>query len=224
MLNDLYIADQNYAQGLALLTDLLKTDPQNPQLYVSLAAIKLAQNDYPGAAEVYQKGLKAQPDNIKLALSLASVYELQKNYDAAVARYEALLEKNPQLDVASNNLASVLTDHYANEDALNRAFQLTEKFKDSNQAYFQDTYAWVLIKQGKLDEGIKLLNQLVIKSPEVAAFRFHLGFANYKLGNNALAISELKQALELSQGKENLLDAKAIQALLDEIVQKSRSY
>jgi tetratricopeptide (TPR) repeat protein len=138
--------------------------------------------------------------------------------------YEALLVKNPQLDVAINNLASILTDRFSTEEALKKAVLLSEKFKDSDQPYFQDTYAWALVRQGKIDEGLKLLNQLVIKSPGVAIFKYHLGFANYKSDNNALAISELTQALELAGKNENQLDTKTINALLDEVIAKTRSH
>ncbi|NOT12196.1 MAG: tetratricopeptide repeat protein [Methylococcaceae bacterium] len=224
LLSELYILDKNYDKGSALLANLVNGNPKNPQLYVSLARIKLAQNDGNAAIAVYRNGLDQIPENFKLTLSLASVYELQKDYDSAVALYRAMLKKNPQLDVAINNLASILTDHSSNEESLKEAAQLTEKFKDSDQPYFRDTYAWVLIKQGKIDEGLKLLNDLVIKSPEVAVFRYHLGFANYKNGSNAQAISELKQALELAKHKENPLDAKAIETLLDEIIAKTTSY
>jgi tetratricopeptide (TPR) repeat protein len=168
--------------------------------------------------------LRQFPDNIRLSLSLASVYELEKEYDSAVKQYQSLLDKNPKLDVATNNLASLLTDHFTSADASKKAVELTEKFKNSDQPYFQDTYAWVLIKQGKTDEGLKILNELVIKSPEVAVFRYHLGVANYKNGNNAAAISELKQALELTRNNENLMDTKSIQSLLEEVIAKTRSH
>ncbi len=224
LLSDLFILDKNYEKGATLLSNLIKDNPEIPQLYASLAGIKLALNDGKAAIAIYKNGLDKFPGNIKLSLSLASLYELQKEYDAAVNLYEALLVKNPQLDVAVNNLAAVLTDHYTTEEALQKAIQLTEKFKDSDQPYFQDTYAWVLVKQGKIDEGLKLLNHLAIKSPEVAVFKYHLGVANYKSGNNALAISELKHALELARNNENMLDTKAIETLLDEIIAKTRSH
>jgi tetratricopeptide (TPR) repeat protein len=224
LLSDLYILDKNYERGSSLLISLISDNPTTQQLYTSLASIKLALNDAKAAIAVYKNGLDIFPGNIKLTLSLASLYELEKDYDAAVMLYEALLVKNPKLDIAVNNLASVLTDHYTSEKALNKAVQLAEKFKDSDQPYFQDTYAWALVKQGKIDEGLKLLNQLVIKSPEVAIFKYHSGVANYKNGNNALAISELNQALELAGKNGNLIDTKAVGSLLDEIIAKTRSH
>ena len=224
LLSDLYILDKNYEKSSALLTNLIKDNATISQLYDSLARIRIAQNDGAAAITIYQDALRQFPDNIRLSLSLASVYELAKDYDSAAKLYQSLLDKNPKLDVATNNLASLLTDHFATEEALKKAVELTEKFKNSDQPYFQDTYAWVLIKQGKTDDGLKILNQLVIKSPEVAIFRYHLGVANYKNGNNANAISELKQALELTRNNENLLDIKSIETLLDEVIAKTRSH
>jgi len=224
LLSDLYILNKNYEKGSDLLTRLISENPTTQELYTSLGSVKLALNDAKAAIAVYKKGLDVLPGNIKLMLSLASLYELEKDYDAAVMLYEALLVKNPQLDVAINNLASILTDRFSTEEALKKAVLLSEKFKDSDQPYFQDTYAWALVRQGKIDEGLKLLNQLVIKSPGVAIFKYHLGFANYKSDNNALAISELTQALELAGKNENQLDTNTISALLDEVIAKTRSH
>ncbi|MGZ8165304.1 MAG: tetratricopeptide repeat protein [Methylobacter sp.] len=223
LLGDLLLIDKKFDKGTSLLTNLIKVNPDIPQLYASLASIKLAQNNNKGAIDLYQEGLKQNPENVKLSLSLASLYELQGEYDSAVLIYEALLAKNPQLDVAANNLASVLSEHSTDEEKLKRAVELTERFKDSDQPYFRDTYAWAMIKQGKVNEGLRVLNQIISTSPDVPVFRYHLGFAHYKNGNNGAAISELKQALELAGRKGSFPDKKAAETLLKETIAKIRS-
>lgn len=64
---------------------------------------------------MFQDGLNHNPDDIKLALSLADLYEQQGGFEAAVEIYEALLKTNPDLDIATNNLASVLNEHYVDD-------------------------------------------------------------------------------------------------------------
>ncbi|CAA9889377.1 Beta-barrel assembly-enhancing protease [Candidatus Methylobacter favarea] len=223
LLGDLYLADKKFDKGSVLLTNLIKVNPKIPQLYISLANIKLAQNDNKSAIELYQDGLKQNPENVKLSLSLASLYELQGDYDSAVSMYESLLAKNPQLDIAINNLASVLSEHFTDEKKLKRAVDLSEKFKNSEQAYFRDTYAWAIIKQGKINEGVKILEHIINTAPDVPVFRYHLGFAHYKNGNNGAAISELKQALELAGRKGSFSDKNAAETLLKETITKTRS-
>jgi predicted Zn-dependent protease len=144
------------------------------------------------------------------------------NYDAAVAYYDALLNKNENLDIAINNLAVILAENYSSADKLTRAGLLAEKLKDSTQPYYRDTYAWVLIKQEKVSDGLKILNKLIISKPNIPVFRYHLGVAYNKMGNNSSAINEIKQALELSKKTGDSFDKKSAEILLADILQQTR--
>lgn len=224
LLGDLYLMDKKFDKGTVLLTNLIKDNAKIPQLYVLLANIKLATNDNKGAIGIYQDGLKQNPENIKLSLSLASLYEKLGDYDSAASLYESLINKNPNLDIAINSLAVLLSEHYTSEEKLRKAVHLSEKFKDSPQPYYKDTYAWALIKLGNLNEGLKLLNQIIAASPDVPVFRYHLGVAHYKNGNNSLAINEIKQAFELDKKAGNFPEKKEAEKLLEEIIAKTRGH
>ena len=222
--SDLLLMDKKFDKGALLLANMIKGNEKIPQLYISLANIKLAENDNKGAIAIYKNGLRQNPGNIKLTLSLASLYEIGGEYDSAVSLYEELLNKNPGLDIAINNLATVLTEHYTDDDNIKKAVQLTEKFKDSDQTYYKDTYAWALVKQGSVSEGLRILNQITATSPDVPVFRYHLGVAHYKSGNSSSALNEIKQALELEKKSGSFSDKKEAEKLLEEIVAKTRGY
>jgi len=224
LLSDLYLMDKKFDKGTVLLTNLIKDNTKIPQLYVLLANIKLAMNDNKGAISIYQDGLKQNPENIKLSLSLALLYEKLGDYDSAVSLYESLINKNQNLDIAINSLAVLLSDHYTSEEKLKKAVHLTEKFKDSAQPYYKDTYAWSLIKLGNFNEGLTLLNQIIAASPDVPVFRYHLGVAHYKKGNNSLAINEIKQAIELDNKIGGFSERKEAEKLLEEIIAKTRGH
>ncbi len=217
LLVELYGLDKSFTKAAELTRSLINKDPKIPKLYALLANVKLAENDKATAIAAYQEGLKHNAESVELSLSLASLYENQGQHDAAVKLYEQLVEKNPRLDVAINNLASILGENTTDKARLARAAQLAEKFKDSEQNYFKDTYAWILIKQDKVTEGLNLLNQIVAAIPDVPTFRYHLAVAYHKNGNDSLAGSELKQALELAKTKGSFPDQKAAEALLAEI-------
>ena len=222
ILSDLLISDKQFDKSSLLLTNLLKGDNKVPALYASLAKVKLAQGDNKAAISVYQDGLKQNPGDIKLLLSLARIYEIQNDYDSAISTYEVLLVNDPGLDIATNNLAAILSEHYESVEKIKKAVQLTEKFKDSKQPYFKDTYAWAVIKQGDVGKGLNLLNQIITLAPEVPVFRYHLGVAHYKNGNNGAAIAELNQALELAAKHGEFSDENAAKALLNEITVKAK--
>jgi tetratricopeptide (TPR) repeat protein len=118
----------------------------------------------------------------------------------------------------------VLSEHYTDIDKLKKAVDLTEKFKDSAQPYYKDTYAWALIKLGNINEGLTVLSQIIATSPDIPVFRYHLGVAHYKNGNNSLAINEIKQALELANKTNYFSDKKQAEKLLEEIIAKTRGH
>lgn len=222
LLSDLLVMDKQFDKASLQLTELIKNDVKIASLYMSLANIKLAQNDKQGAATVYLDGLRNNPDDIKLSLSLASLYETQGDYSSAISQYDSILLKNPQLDVAINNLAVVLVDHFTDDYHLNKAGELAVKLKDSPLSFYKDTYAWVLIKRGEVREGLNVLNELIAASPEVPVFRYHLAVAHHKNGNVGSAISELKQSLELAKRKGSFSEQKAAEKMLEDILPKSK--
>ena len=121
-------------------------------------------------------------------------------------------------------MAIILAENYSSSDKLNRAGLLAEKLKYSTQPYYIDTYAWVLVKQGKVSDGIKILNKLIMAKPNIPTFRYHLGVAYYEMGNNSSAINEIKQALELSKKRHEFFDKKSAELLLAEILEKTRGH
>ncbi len=102
--------------------------------------------------------------------------------------------------------------------------QLAERFKDSDQPYFKDTYGWALIKQGNIIEGLNILNQVIIAAPDVPVFRYHLGVALYKNGDSGSAISELKQALEFQKKSGSFSEKKEAETLLEDLLTKTKTH
>lgn len=217
VLSDLLANDKQFGQASALLTGLIAGNKNTPQLYASLAKVKIAQKDAKAALSIYQDGLKQNPKDTRLLLSLASLYETQGNYDAAIANYEELLAVNPALDIAANNLATILSEHSTSAESLSRAVQLTEKFKDSKQPFYKDTYAWALLKQGDILKSISLLNQIITLAPDVPVFRYHLAVAHHKNGNNGTAVAELREALELAKKQGGFPNQKEAEDLFNKI-------
>ncbi|PPD05262.1 MAG: hypothetical protein CTY29_02235 [Methylobacter sp.] len=222
LLSDMLVLDKQYEKASTLLESLIKQQKNDPEIFVSLAKIKLALNQPQAAESVYRQGLDLHPNDLRLSLALASLYSAQSNFDAAKSLYEALLSKSPDIAIVANNLAALLVNHGNSAEDLQRAVELTEKFKSLNQDYFRDTYAWVLIKQGNVPEALKILNQLIISNPNEPVFRYHLGVAQYKSGNNGMAISELKQAIELAGHSDLSFDKANAEKLLQDILGKAR--
>lgn len=211
VLGDLYIANNDLIKARNLFYNQIQQYPgKTISLYFSLAKVEtLIRKSPEGAKDVFLKALKANPDNIQLSIALAGLYEQLGEKLEAKGLYEKVIEKQPDAKIAINNLSALLVESSNEKDVLKGA-ALAESLKDSQNIYLLDTYAWSLIKTGKTDEGLKLLESLIVKEPKVAEIRYHLGIAHFNNGNKATAIIELKQALALAEkqkrdfiGKEN---------------------
>jgi tetratricopeptide (TPR) repeat protein len=76
------------------LIDLSKAEPQDLDVWRSLAELSYALRDYPGAVSAYQKILAAEPDSVANLNAIAYANAYAGNLDAALAslhRYQTLL-------------------------------------------------------------------------------------------------------------------------------------
>lgn len=213
VLGDLYIANNDLMKAKELFYRQIQKYPDKTlALYFPLAKVESMIRKSPeGAKEVYLKGLEANPDNLQLSMALAGLYEQTGNRAAAKTVYEKIIDKHPDFKLAINNLAALLIDSNTEQDVI-KGFALAEKIKDSENPYLLDTYAWGLVKTGKVSEGLKILETLIVNEPKMPEIRYHLGMAHFENGNKATAIIELKQALSLADkqkrdfsGKENAM-------------------
>lgn len=213
--------DKKSEEAITLLSRKLELSTSVP-VFSELARVYLVNNKPSEAIEVYLKGLEKNPENLELSMLLASVYINDKKYDKAVAIYDDILEKNPRLDIARNNLASLLLDQYGKEADLKKALKLVERFKMYDQPYFLDTYAWAQFKSGRINEALTILQKVIVSAPSVPVFRYHLAQVHQALGNTSGAVSELRQALELAKMNDfEQLDSAA--SLLQKLLGNSKT-
>jgi len=172
--------------------------------YLSLAKTYLAENDFVQAELVYKDALVNVSNKIPVFMQLASIYERQENYTKAMSTYQQVIDLSANNMVAKNNYASLLLDHGSDAE-LSKVLELINGFEKIQQPAFQDTLAWAYAKSGDNTKAVEILKPLVDKAPEVAIFRYHLGYALYYMGDKAAAKSHLKIAVSSKQlfiGKE----------------------
>lgn len=209
--NRLDQAETIFAQGM-------EKWPKVYQFYELSAKVVMTRKEIDKAISIYNKGLENLPNNEQLRLLLASLYEMNKQYDKAMDEYNLLLERQPNSNLAVNNLVSLLLEHKSGKQIEEKALNLSARFKTSKQPYFQDTYAWALFHNGKVEEAKSIFETLVKKMPDVAVFHFHLGTAYQRLNKNEEAIKSLEKALELGKNqKTEFLEQQKAEALIRQI-------
>lgn len=219
----LYLLDKQFEKSISALNQALAVNDKVPQIYLALTENYLQQSNTKQAIEVSQRGLKAMPDNLKIPLMLASIYKKTGEYKKAAEIYETLLGKNNKLDIVANELASLLVDFMGDEESLKRARKVAARFKDSKQPFYLDTYAWTELQLNNVSEALSKLKSVNKRAVAIPVFKYHLGVAYYRQGQNSIAISELQQAIELGKKKGGFAESEAAINLLNKLLKPATS-
>jgi tetratricopeptide (TPR) repeat protein len=215
--SQLLAKDKHLDDALKVLSEATGKWPKIPEFYEAMANIHLEKKETDKAIAILNKGLETVPDRGRLGIMLASTYEQIGDYTKSLETYDALLAKHPDIDIAVNNLVSLLLDHFNTKENIDRAVSLAKRFENSDQPYYVDSYGWALINSGKNEEALKLLRDVVKKMPDVPVFRYHLGTAYHKTNSKALAITELEEALKLGEKTGGFIEKEAAEKLLKTI-------
>ena len=150
------------------------------------------------AETVLQAGLAAQPKSRDLRWIQATELESAGQIDAAIAVYEALYTESSSDTVVANNLASLISAHRDDPDSLARAETIAKRLRGLDVPAFQDTYGWIALRRGNLDDALSHLEPAARGLPKDALTQYHLGMVYDKLGRSADAIRQFDLALALA--------------------------
>jgi tetratricopeptide (TPR) repeat protein len=193
---------KDFAAAIATLERGLQRQDKWVGGYSALAVNHVSMGNTESAIETYKLGLVAVPNSNLLKMLLASLYEKVQAYAEAKALYESVLATNPDHHAVLNNLASLLTDQFESRENISRAVALTERFTDSDQPFFIDTYAWALVKSGLPQVAEPLFAKATELAPNIAVFHYHRAIGFKQLGR----LEDAKKALMLAQAKVSAQD------------------
>jgi tetratricopeptide (TPR) repeat protein len=198
LLGELLLVQKQPEAAAKVLEEAIALNP-NP---LTLRLLIFAYLQQPGQDLLMQR-LEARAADPKAPpysfLILSGLYEQKKDFDKAKALYETLLTKDLFPDLARNNLAYLLAEHYPTPENLERALKLSSETLQDNpeEPGFQDTLGWVLCQRGEYAKAKTHLEKAVAKSPNNPSLSYHLGWCEVKMGETAQAQETLKKALSL---------------------------
>jgi predicted Zn-dependent protease len=128
---------------------------------------------------------------------------VQRDYSDAERIYAELIREDSGNVLARNNLAWLLA---CQKKRIPQALALVEEAlaRAGPQPTLLDTRALVLLEAGQAQEAVKILEGLVLESPNQPGFRFHLAQAHAANGNRQDARKAVLQAIRLGL-KESIL-------------------
>jgi Flp pilus assembly protein TadD len=146
-----------------------------------------------------------------LQLTLASAQQTTKDIAGAIATYRAILDHNPRMDIAANNLAALVADYkYKDQQDLDNALQLAQRFQNSDNPFYLDTLGWLNYRKGDYSLAVVFLARAAEARPDNPHLNFHLGMAHYKAGNQQEARRYLEKAVKFGNGNAEIVaEAKA---------------
>jgi tetratricopeptide (TPR) repeat protein len=208
----IYFRAGKYADSAAQYQSLIDKNPKVSDLYVRLGEAKANGNDMNGAVEAFKKGKEVEPNNYLPVLELALLYNRVGRDEEARKTYEDVIRLQPDNVEALNNLAYLKADDGIDLDQA-LAYAQRAQQKRPNDPNVMDTLALIYIRKNLTDDSLRMLRDLVSRTPNNPTFHLHLALALYQKGDRPEAKKELETALrnkpsDREQGKIKELLAK----------------
>ena len=211
---NLYLAARNFPKAETYYRRVLEIEPGNGAAHSALARLAAVQGDADGAEAALRIGLGISPDSLILLARLAQLQEQRGDIDAAIETYERLYTRAPSALFVVNNLASLLSDHHADDaEAVERAYTLATRLRQATLPQYQDTYGWTRYLKGEYDVALLHLAPLAESLPDNPWIHYHLGMVYAALEQVDSAGLHLNTALSLTEGQE-FAPAETIRAAL----------
>jgi tetratricopeptide (TPR) repeat protein len=209
----IYFRAGKYADSAREYQTLIDKNPKVADLYVRMGEAKANGNDTTGAIEAFKKGKEVDPGNYLPVLELALLYNRAGRDEEARRTYEEVIKLQPDNVEALNNLAYIKADSGVDLDQA-LAYAQRAQQKRPNDPNVIDTLALIYIHKNLTDDSLRMLRDLISKTPNNATFHLHLALALYQKGDRPEAKKELETAL---RNKPNDRDQSRIKELMAKV-------
>ena len=180
---------------------------QSSSLVTKLAASLIDSGGADEGVKRLQDWLVDNPEDADVMQSLGLAYQELGQDDKAMQEYQRLLDKEGDNPVALNNLAWIYLQANKPEalELAERAYQI-----DPENPGIMDTYGWIQVQQGRVDAGLRLLEQAMEQLSDNPEVRYHYGVALYKAGNKDQARQVLEELVAEGGSFDGMEEAQRI--------------
>jgi tetratricopeptide (TPR) repeat protein len=210
----LLMREKRYDEAAARLSSLKDKHPkQELRLVLLQAELYNKQKQYQQAFDVLTKALLEKPEQKDLLYTRALIAERLNMVDVAEGDLKYILEKYPDDANTLNALGYTLIDRTDRYDEAAVYLQKAIELKP-NEPVIQDSYGWLMFKQGKLEEAVEYLSKAyeVFQGEEIAV---HLIQVYWKIGEEGKAKDLFEKVFEESPDNEYILE---VQKLIPELL------
>jgi tetratricopeptide (TPR) repeat protein len=184
-----------------VLNALDKNAKSRGEVYMWMGITYRHKADPVRAAAALSKAKEILPDNPMIANELALSLDGAGHKAEALQAYDQAIKLDPRNAIAMNNMAFLMAEGGGDLDqALTYAQRAKQILPNLNEV--SDTLGWIYLKKNLSDNALDIFQELVIKAPGNATYRFHLGMALAQKGDKPRALKELQQALHSNPPKD----------------------
>ncbi len=195
---------RKYLQGVSAANN-----DQRAQLVIAEAQLLRDANQPKEAFELVERGLDKLPDNPELLYDHAMLAEKLDRMDILEASLRKVIRLKPDHAHAYNALGYSLADRNVRLDEAKGLIDQALKLAPDD-SYIIDSLGWVLYRQGKAEEALKVLQRAYAGRPD-AEIAAHLGEVLWVLGRRAEAQKVWDEALAKTPSNDVLI--KTVQRL-----------
>lgn len=202
----IYLSQDRPAEALAALETGFSKQ-KSSQLVRQLAQAYVESDRRGDAIKTLEDWMTEQPDDLSALGMLAMTYQAAGRNDEATKSYEKLGQSGVANIVILNNLAWLYQkggDPRALETA-KRAYDL-----DPNRAEVADTYGWILLQSGGVQEGLSILQQAYVSFPTQSEIGYHVAVGLSRAQRADEAIKVLRRILREDPGFPLAREARAM--------------
>jgi len=193
LMGDVWVKRQNDDEARKLYVQAWELERRS-ELVVRRAEVQQRTDGIDAAIEVLAAWLNGHPDDVRVRTYLGTTYHDAGRDEQAITEYEKVLAANPDDVTALNNLAWIYfkRDNPEAGKLAERAWQLAP-----DAAGVLDTYGWILLQQGELERGKRLLAKAARRLSGIAEVRYHYAIALYETGDEQKARVLLESVVEV---------------------------
>jgi tetratricopeptide (TPR) repeat protein len=193
LMGTVYFARGEHDKGLAELNRAVELDPKRIESYLSLARFYVVTQDAAKAEETFRRALSINY-NSGLAHTEFGKFLVQAN---RTAEAEAEFEKAVQVEPTNRNSRFVLASYFLVNKQLDKAEAAYKGLaamdnRPEGQAVLADFYSSV----NRLDEAVKIYQDILSKSPDFVGGRYRLGEIMLVKGDTEGANAQIAEVLK----------------------------
>ncbi len=178
------------------MTTVVAAAPTADLAWLQLAKLQMIDDQSEDVLKTLNDGIAANPQSGNLLWAKASYLQEQNDIDGAIDIYSELYEQNSGSVIVANNLASLLATFRTDAESLARATVIARRLQDTDVPALQDTYGWILFRNGDVDGALEYLEPAAAGLPQDATVQYHLGRVYQELGRRDEAMAQMRKAIE----------------------------